>query len=314
MLGARTLILTLALVGGLFSMVSSQQAYWRRVQRMRAQPLVDLIEETSLRIPGVFSGSVGVANPAVAAADAKLAQQVQTRINSGVPANGWGNMGGTYEGSSELTPLMAAAMRRFLQTARLLIAAGADLNATDSAGRTALIWAVKHGDGKIVEALVSAGADPNVVDRRGLTAIDYAYAYHWDGVPAQEALLRPLKRVHAPAGPYAVAKRSPFQRFVPGRMHNARWSTETSGDGIRFLSTVTYDFQTVSPPVLTRKKCGRIRAGMRYPEVAAIIGQDDVGGEMLPDYNGWVNFNQGKRHIKLYFWRGQVAWKWASGL
>ena len=62
-----------------------------------------------------------------------------------------------------------------------LLSAGADVNATDGWGRTALHWAAARAfrtDNAIkadaVQVLLDAGADPNPADSHGVTPIDMA--------------------------------------------------------------------------------------------------------------------------------------------
>jgi ankyrin repeat protein len=59
-------------------------------------------------------------------------------------------------------PLHAAAAGRHLEVCRLLLAAGADVNATQHGGYTPLHEAAQHGDIEMVELFLSAGADPTV--------------------------------------------------------------------------------------------------------------------------------------------------------
>ena len=58
--------------------------------------------------------------------------------------------------------------------ARAALEQGAAVNATDSAGRTALMLTARRGNVGIARALIDAGADPRQPDRQGLTAIDHA--------------------------------------------------------------------------------------------------------------------------------------------
>lgn len=94
--------------------------------------------------------------------------------------------------SSGLTPLMAAAGLgasaidtrgdytapladiNAARTVELLARLGADLNATDNAGRTALHGAASWGWTATVQALVAAGANLKAEDRNGRSPLDYA--------------------------------------------------------------------------------------------------------------------------------------------
>ncbi len=72
--------------------------------------------------------------------------------------------------------LLRAAANGDLATLRDLHARGADLNATDAAGRTALMLATQNGRAPAVEALLGYGADPNIVDARGDSPLAVALA------------------------------------------------------------------------------------------------------------------------------------------
>ena len=52
----------------------------------------------------------------------------------------------------------------------------ANLDATDAAGRTALMIATLHGHSQAVAALLDYGADPNIADARGVSPLDAALA------------------------------------------------------------------------------------------------------------------------------------------
>lgn len=88
-----------------------------------------------------------------------------------------------------VTPLMAAAgLRSYaidtrgrykteaqaVESARLLLAAGADVNAHDKLGQTALHGAAFQGWNKLVKVLVENGADLRAVDAQGKSAVDAA--------------------------------------------------------------------------------------------------------------------------------------------
>jgi ankyrin repeat protein len=81
-------------------------------------------------------------------------------------------------GRNELAnqPLHAAAAGRHIEVCRLLLAAGADVTATQHAGVTPLHAAAQHGDDEMVELFLSAGADPAARDEGGATPADLADA------------------------------------------------------------------------------------------------------------------------------------------
>jgi ankyrin repeat protein len=71
-------------------------------------------------------------------------------------------------------PLHSAASGRHLEVCRLLIAAGADVKATQRHDYTPLHAAAQHGDSDLVELFLSAGADPSAVTEDGQTPADAA--------------------------------------------------------------------------------------------------------------------------------------------
>ena len=73
-------------------------------------------------------------------------------------------------------PLHSAASGRHHEVCRLLIAAGADVNARQRHGYTPLHAAAQHGDGELVELFRSAGADPSAPKDGGGTPADTAEA------------------------------------------------------------------------------------------------------------------------------------------
>jgi uncharacterized protein len=73
-------------------------------------------------------------------------------------------------------PLHAAAAGRHLEVSRVLIAGGADVNATQHGGFTPLHEAAQHGDVEMTELFLSAGADPAAKTGAGETPADLAAA------------------------------------------------------------------------------------------------------------------------------------------
>jgi ankyrin repeat protein len=73
-------------------------------------------------------------------------------------------------------PLHAAAAGRHIEVCRLLLGAGADVDATQHGGFTPLHEAAQHGDVELVELFLSAGADPRASVADGGTPADLAEA------------------------------------------------------------------------------------------------------------------------------------------
>jgi len=64
-----------------------------------------------------------------------------------------------------------AAMRADGNAVRNLIKAGADVNAAQADGATALQWAAYHGDTDLAQRLLKAGANPSLANRNGATPL-----------------------------------------------------------------------------------------------------------------------------------------------
>jgi len=71
------------------------------------------------------------------------------------------------------TPLMAASTPQLIE---LLLAAGADINAKDNEGKTALMGAAYSGELTVVKSLLRNKADPEIKTPDGKTALDMAIA------------------------------------------------------------------------------------------------------------------------------------------
>ncbi len=72
----------------------------------------------------------------------------------------------------------------------LLIKRGADLNAKDNSGKTALVYAVMRANTTTIKLLLDAGADPNIVLRDGSTVLMEAVQQHRsDPIPILESLV-----------------------------------------------------------------------------------------------------------------------------
>ena len=87
-------------------------------------------------------------------------------------------------------PVLLAVLRQDRELLRAMIARGADLDARDRSGSTALMWAAfdEHGDAAMVEELLRLGADPRAANQAGETALDWALRR--GETPAVDALRR----------------------------------------------------------------------------------------------------------------------------
>lgn len=71
-------------------------------------------------------------------------------------------------------PLHSAAAAHQIEICRMLLGAGADVNARQAGGFTPLHAAAQNGDPEMVELFLSAGADPEARTDDGMTAADLA--------------------------------------------------------------------------------------------------------------------------------------------
>lgn len=69
------------------------------------------------------------------------------------------------------TPLMYAARDGAVDACRALVRAGADIDAVDPDGTTALVFAIINAHYDAANALLEAGADPNIADTAGMAAL-----------------------------------------------------------------------------------------------------------------------------------------------
>lgn len=125
--------------------------------------------------------------------------------------------------SGWLTPLMFAAREGDLESARLLVSAGANANAIAGDGKNALALAIFNGNYEVASFLVDAGSDVNnadtqrftplfwAVDRRNMeTAPNFPWMVTADPLP----LIRKL--LDAGANPNALVQNTPRARMREG--------------------------------------------------------------------------------------------------
>lgn len=87
------------------------------------------------------------------------------------PREKWMPLGG-------LTPLMFAARQGCLDCARILLKAGAEINAADPNNVSAMLMATINGHYDVAGFLLDQGADPNIADETGRTALYAAVDMH----------------------------------------------------------------------------------------------------------------------------------------
>lgn len=142
------------------------------------------------------------------------------------------------------TALMLAVARPRVDVTRLLLEQGANIDAVDRLGQTALVHALRSSNTAMldtVQALLAAGADPLRTDQRGRTAHDYALE---TGDRALAELVRDFHNLHVYA---AHAKRLIAASGLPLRdiILHCPHGTSRPGCGLVYLqdnlerSTVT---------------------------------------------------------------------------
>ncbi|MEP6638038.1 MAG: ankyrin repeat domain-containing protein [Chloroflexota bacterium] len=85
-------------------------------------------------------------------------------------------VGAVSTNDQRVQPLHSAAAGRHHEVCRVLLAAGADVDATQRHGFTPLHAAAQHGDAELVELFLSAGADPSAARDNGETPAETAEA------------------------------------------------------------------------------------------------------------------------------------------
>jgi uncharacterized protein len=109
------------------------------------------------------------------------ADVIRTLLELGAPVD--------FADGNQITMLSRSVLNHELELAKMLIARGANVNATDKLGMTPLLWAASSdfGDAAMVELLLGSGARADAKNRDGRTALELARAYKHDYlVPALE--------------------------------------------------------------------------------------------------------------------------------
>jgi uncharacterized protein len=158
---------------------------------------------------------------------------VNVRSNFIPAANGRGFEGRTPVGddsrkveefaSGWLTPLMLAAREGDLESARLLVGAGANVNAVAGDGKNALNLAIFNGNYDLASYLIDAKADVNNVDSQRFTPLFWAVdrrnmetAPNFPWMVTQDPLPLIKKLLDAGANPNALVNNTPRARMRAG--------------------------------------------------------------------------------------------------
>jgi|SoiMethySBSTD1v2_1073268.scaffolds.fasta_scaffold00155_11 uncharacterized protein len=159
---------------------------------------------------------------------------VNARSNYVAAANGRGFEGRTpianrTEAKSEefasgwLTPLMFAARDGNVELARVLVGAGADVNAAAGDGKTALALAIFNGNYEVASFLVDNKADVNKADAQRFTPLFYAVdrrnmetAPNFPWMVTADPLPLIRKMLDAGANPNALVNNTPRARMREG--------------------------------------------------------------------------------------------------
>ncbi len=99
---------------------------------------------------------------------------VAQRVENGRPV--YLDIGGWDVRGSLDDNLIEAAKKGCAPIVRAFLAKGADIDAADANGGTALIWAAARGVADVVELLIRCGADLDVRDSGGMSALTLARA------------------------------------------------------------------------------------------------------------------------------------------
>jgi ankyrin repeat protein len=142
-------------------------------------PRTELLQEVEINLNqggnrSYAAGAMAIANPTdplVRAAFADDIEKVQQLLLAGAKVN-------TRDKVTGATALEFAVRHSNRELMRVLLDEGADVNATDSGGRTALMQIGEQSTRDMIQDLITAGAKVNLKDKDGDTALIEAAAYN----------------------------------------------------------------------------------------------------------------------------------------
>ena len=178
--------------------------------------------------------AVSERHPAVVKVLVDQGADVNARSNFVAAANGRGFEGRTPSApkagqgveefaSGSLTPLMLAAREGDVESARLLIAAGADVNAIAADGKDALGLAIFNGNYDVASSLIDSRSKVNQADTQGFTPLFWAVdrrnmetAPNFPWMVTTDPLPLIKKLLDAGANPNALVNNTPRARMRAG--------------------------------------------------------------------------------------------------
>jgi len=122
----------------------------------------------------VMTGHIEIVQLLVEAGADLNAQDTNFEFDSALFDSPFPKAVGDYGNFSPYTPLLMAFDRGFLSIAKVLLRAGANMEATDKNGRTALIWAVMNGNKRAAATLINGGASLRAEDSNGRRILEIA--------------------------------------------------------------------------------------------------------------------------------------------
>ena len=174
---------------------ATYKEFFRAIDAAETDAVIALIEAKRLGIDEIFDYGAPIHN-AGWTGNSELARRLAelgANVNSSNPKDG-------------LTPLHAAVGYNYVDTARVLLEHGAEVNArTTFAGRSQYTWSPHFGetplhlavlfcDTEMIQLLLDAGADRKAADGTSATPIDYLRRKSWikceQDVDAMKSLLK----------------------------------------------------------------------------------------------------------------------------